>query len=310
MCLITYSPKGKLLDRDRFTYSHNRNNDGMGFMYKEDDTIKALRFVGTEAELYAKYTEACANKPHALHQRFATSGGEKVSMAHPFRVLSKERDGVDIYLMHNGVIGGLQTSDKHSDTFVFVREILRPQLRHNPALLESKHYQWLIANAIGGSNKLLIMSSNLDAPIIINKSSGHDSEPFWFSNSYSIAGPIPQQQYKNTHHYSYKYNRHFRENDFCAIPQQNNTQASLPYKGDVVTLPTKKATVEVTVEDIQKKRYSHTVENFAAISIEELRQPEISAAALQMLYAMNPDEFADVLELNEEVVNALWKYIL
>lgn len=296
MCLITYSRTGELLDRDRFRASHSHNNDGMGFMWHQDGRVEARRYVGTEDELWKQYQQV-EGKPHALHQRFATSGGRKTAMAHPFRILSKDRDGVDIYMMHNGVISSMPTTQNHSDTFVFVRDYLRPLLAKDPELFKQKHFSWLLASAIGSGNKLLFMTSFDNNAYIINKSAGKDEDKFWFSNSYSLTG-FHRSTYKYPHSGQAGYQQH--------------QQPSLPIVPQGSSCPvTQKANVTTTVEDLsgEKKRRpqtTHTVDSLAGLSSEDLAEPTILSMAIRMLDNLTADEFTALQIINEDIISEIW----
>src|SRR6185436_19928829 len=105
MCLIVVSPNGALFPRDKFMRSASMNNDGFGIMWADEGRVKNFKMMGKPYEWYAYYDMMKAI-PHAFHHRMATHGSESLANVHPFRVLSKDHHGKDLFVMHNGVITG------------------------------------------------------------------------------------------------------------------------------------------------------------------------------------------------------------
>lgn len=203
MCLITLSRKGKLLDEERFLASLTHNGDGMGIMTFSEGTARIHKFMGKTPELYQFYKQHAEGIPHAFHHRFATHGNKNYEMLHPFRVLSKDRHGIDLYLMHNGVMSNISTPIKgKSDTWHFVHSVLRPMLKDNPDNLYNDGFKKAIEMAIGGGNKLVFLDSR-GRWTVINRKAWTEKDDFLFSNTYSLNGIQRYSNPKNTNFYPY-----------------------------------------------------------------------------------------------------------
>lgn len=199
MCLIALMPPGTKLEEWEIKSAFQRNDDGFGIMMPMGDgTIKVQKIlpktVDPVIELYNKFLSSDIAKTHhhAVHFRFKTHGQTDLANAHPFRVLRKEKHGIDLYMMHNGVISSnsLPKSDPNkSDTWHFIHHLLRPTLKYNPKLIYDPKFQKMIEMAIGFGSKLTFMDHE-GTPIIINKTGGMErSDGIWLSNSSAIQRP-------------------------------------------------------------------------------------------------------------------------
>lgn len=204
MCLIVVSDDGKLLDEDRFKASHTHNPDGMGLMFVDGGRVHAFKTMDPLEKKLAHYHELVKDRPHVLHHRFATHGSKTLAMCHPFKVLDKDHHGIDLFMMHNGVLAGdvpVHRKNK-SDTWHFVRDFLKPVLTKHPTMLRNRGFRRLLSGFIGNSNKLVFMDS--DGLInIINPQAGDWKDGFWFSNTYSLAGTQRFSTPKNNYYGGY-----------------------------------------------------------------------------------------------------------
>ena len=178
MCLIIYSPEGKLPPRHVFTNAHAENPDGIGIM---DASGNVRRFLGKRARKRAwKFASELAESgtSFGVHFRWATHGAISTRNCHPFESAS------GALVMHNGVIG--LTADvatlHDSDTAIFVREFMADA--PTPGTDSAGEYYRDVGRAIAGGNKLLVLREGQFH--IVNESSGHWHEGIWYSNTYSL----------------------------------------------------------------------------------------------------------------------------
>jgi predicted glutamine amidotransferase len=197
VCLITASKKGVKLDDLRFTNSDNHNPDGLGVMFVHDGRVQILKSLDDTDGKLALY-KAIPDVPHVLHQRFATHGNTDLKMCHPFRVTDKDKHGLDIFVMHNGVMSDVKLHSKgKSDTWHFVKDYLRPVLAKDPYMLRNKGFKRMVAKLIGTNNKLAFLDSD-GVMTIINRDAGKVIDDFWFSNTYSLSGTYRYSSPTNT----------------------------------------------------------------------------------------------------------------
>jgi hypothetical protein len=201
VCLITASKKGILLDDTRFLASESHNPDGIGIMFPEGGRLRIIKNMENRDKRLAIYKSIPTDRPHVLHQRYATHGNKDLKMCHPFRVTDKEKHGLDLFVMHNGVMGA-STVDIHSqgksDTWHFVKDYLRPILSQNPRLVRNSGFKRMVSKLIGSGNKLVFLD-NEGVTTIINRESGTVIDEFWFSNTYSLSGTYRNSNPTNTY---------------------------------------------------------------------------------------------------------------
>jgi hypothetical protein len=194
MCQIIYKPAGAELDLQVLRSAKMGNKDGVGIMFATQDgrvsVHKDLMDINSVLALWDEFK----HEDLAIHFRFSTGGRIDKENCHPFRILSKERDGRDLWMMHNGVLHEVNSTINFCDTYIFVRDYLGPILRKNPDLFDRDDFKELLEDTVGSYNKLLFMDGN-GKVTIINKDSGSEKDGVWVSNKYSL-------------------NRNFREIDY------------------------------------------------------------------------------------------------
>lgn len=138
MCLIILAPRGTEKKSEKL-FSAVRlgavtNKDGMGYMYKEGETIIIEKGFTDVEKLIEKLNTLELNTENgqlAIHLRIGNKGEISPEMCHPF-VCSKEEQELKLLegttnlpvMMHNGTFIGLTLSDKKSDTYVFAEKFL------------------------------------------------------------------------------------------------------------------------------------------------------------------------------------------
>ena len=135
MCIIMYHPRGaKMPEKDVMKECESGNPHGAGLMVKRDGWLRLWKGFMTFEDLWGAYRcEGLVEEDEfAVHFRYATAGGVSKGNCHPFPVVSdekllrklkfKKKDGIEVGMMHNGVLG-VGEGDL-SDTMVFVRDDL------------------------------------------------------------------------------------------------------------------------------------------------------------------------------------------
>jgi len=159
MCVIICKPAGKELAETDVRGAHRANPDGFGLMYYDEEKkdIIARKEVFKEPDKIIKAVKALKDVDACFHFRIRTHGPIAYQTCHPFRVTNKEKHGMTIYLMHNGIIHGMKEKQDESDTQAFVNSYLHELLKRDPSMIESEAFRDLIENKIGANNKLCFM---------------------------------------------------------------------------------------------------------------------------------------------------------
>lgn len=131
MCVIIEKKVGKDIPFASLQLAAERNRDGYGVVVADRGelvTFTGLSEKSTQhAESVAKILEEAKDLPCMVHFRYATAGARSVSNNHPFPLLTKKEDGIDVALMHNGTMQYFKIEgDDLSDTARFVKEIAKP----------------------------------------------------------------------------------------------------------------------------------------------------------------------------------------
>lgn len=248
MCIIALMPANKRLTDAEIRQAFQRNDDGFGIMYPdptEERKIMVRKIVPATADdiiaLYnAELNDDVLKRPHAVHFRFRTHGDTDKANTHPYRVLRKDKHGMDLYLMHNGVITSKYIDESKeqgkSDTWHYVANVLRPTLIKNPELVHDKGFLRMVAMSIGYGNKFVMMPDD-GHPIVVNHEAGTQREDgIWFSS------PLPTYYYgtgRNTYnqrHYTWQgggYTATGGSKSTASKNTQNTTSGSTNTAGDV-----------------------------------------------------------------------------
>lgn len=207
MCLIIHAEPKFRISKALMADFAERNDDGFGVMWIDNNRINAEKFGPTEMDkLYPMY-ERLQDKEHFIHLRMRTHGATSAEMSHPYYA------GYGIWLMHNGVLGELQGEDKtKSDTWYLIEDVLKPLFAKasNPHdLIRSKAFGRMFNRFLGGSNRIVM--GDRGGYVIFNESTWHeiDNEKTgvkgllvsnmyaWSCNSYGQ----PKVEYTSNHGY-------------------------------------------------------------------------------------------------------------
>lgn len=134
MCLILEKQPHTKIDLEAFKTACENNPDGYGFVVANGDGTcyveKELKY--DEDDLYKAITDDFNEHTVMLHLRYTTAGETIRRNLHPFPVLEFEKDGVDLWMCHNGTLSSWKHSHTEttygweSDSRHFVRGFVRP----------------------------------------------------------------------------------------------------------------------------------------------------------------------------------------
>jgi hypothetical protein len=140
-------------------------------------------------ELIQFYRENIQGRDCAFHLRMRTHGDIDLANCHPYEVLNRAEHGIDLWLMHNGVLAtGNQADPRYSDTWHYINDYLKPILITNPDFAFHPSFSDLIGKHIGVSNKFVLMD-NEGRQAVINQDSGVYWGGLWLSNTYAWSAP-------------------------------------------------------------------------------------------------------------------------
>lgn len=196
MCLIIRRPRDVEIPIKLLINAFSNNSDGFGYMFAENGRVQVRKFLPKNPQSIIKAYDQIKDHDVGIHFRMATHGTTNQANCHPFQVLSVDKHGRDLWLMHNGILSSVpQPNLKKSDTWHFVTNWLRPVLEENPELIDDAAYQQMLAKFIGTGNKLLLLDGN-GKFITINEAAGTlVDNRMWLSNLYSLDAPTSYRSY-------------------------------------------------------------------------------------------------------------------
>lgn len=236
MCLIiAKKPEGILPDDKTLDNVFQINSDGFGIAGVVGNRIVTRRTMGDTKEIIPmiRRMEAIATGPIVMHWRFCTNGPVNLAMTHPFQVATKERNGLDAVVAHNGVID-IRHEKTESDTAAFLRTTLQPLVRHGVGLLHAQPVLNMAAQAIGDGSKLAILTGD-GRLSLVNEDAGFWDQDCWFSNGYSLGDygrwyDNDADQYSGWYGTGGKYSREDHSatgSSFCALPAQGTSNTTV-----------------------------------------------------------------------------------
>ena len=187
MCLlITQSNKSPALSDAWLEDFYSYNADGVGVMYSLDNQLIVEKILPKNAEDFIHfYRNHIQGKNCAFHLRMRTHGDTDLTNCHPYEVLNQQEHGVDMWLMHNGILSTGNASDtSKSDTWHYIRDYLRPMLAENPAFAFTDAFRSIIGSHIGSGNKFVLMD-NAGNMSVVNQKAGVYWAGLWLSNEYA-----------------------------------------------------------------------------------------------------------------------------
>ena len=185
MCLIINKPKGVTFTKEFIEGVYRLNQDGVGVMYAENNSLFINRIVPNRLEdVLTFWNEYIAERDCVVHFRMKTHGDIDLRNCHPYQVLSAE-DGYPLYLVHNGILHTGNAADKtRSDTDFYIQDYLRPMLLKNPEFFLTEAFEDLVAAHIGHGNKFVLMDAYGNR-VTVNEQQGVQHQGAWLSNTYA-----------------------------------------------------------------------------------------------------------------------------
>ncbi len=203
MCIIIQRQPGVEIDFDeKFKPAVINNPHGYGISIPDGDgrlvTVKALKDEPDPDALYRLVQEDLKDEQLMLHLRYTTAGATSMRNLHPFPVLEKKTDGVDLRMAHNGTIHKfkhtLNSNMKwESDTRHFVRSYVRPLFKRfikgmeMEDILTDPFIYDLLDDILPMQSVLAFIDGNGNTLEVNPKGNGGDyEEGWWYSNTYSF----------------------------------------------------------------------------------------------------------------------------
>ena len=180
MCLLTQQPASVNFTDAFLLDVYAKNKDGLGVMYAADGKLHVYKCLPANGQDFVDfYRKHAANRDCIWHARMKTHGDIDMENCHPYQVTT------DIWLAHNGVLStGNDADHTKSDTWHFIKNVLRPSLTADPNLMLDPEWIDFMGDVIGGSNKFGLLRAD-GATCIINRKSGVEFEKSWLSNTYA-----------------------------------------------------------------------------------------------------------------------------
>lgn len=199
MCIIYEREPNFNIPYDKFEASVINNPDGYGLSYPDEDgkliTLRSADKPDPE-KLYKLIDEELIDQKLMVHLRYTTVGGTNLRNAHPFPILERDVDGIDLRMSHNGTLGKYRpksNTSTESDTRVFVREFVRPLFKRlargmSPEeLLSDDFTKKLLEDQLTTASVLTFLDGNGNSLICNETGNGGKKEEGWFySNTYSF----------------------------------------------------------------------------------------------------------------------------
>lgn len=197
MCLIIQREPKFVLPFEKFKAAILNNPDGYGLSFPDDKGLSVFRTAETPdpEKLYRLINEELIDKKIMIHLRYTTAGSTSLRNSHPFPVLEKKTDGVDLRMAHNGTLHKYKFSAKgdESDTRCFVREFVRPLFKRlikgldSIDILNDDFVKELLEDRLSTMSVLTFLDSEGNSLICNGESNGGKQEEGWYySNTYSF----------------------------------------------------------------------------------------------------------------------------
>ena len=154
MCIIIWKPADKDIPEWRLRASMEQNDDGWGLMWHEGGRVHTVK--STVMEDFWKHYDQVKHRSVAIHFRFRTHGNIDNEQAHPYQILDYDKDGMDLWMMHNGIIP-IDTPDQtKSDTWTWIHTYVRPLLKSDLGLYYDSEFWKFVKSDIGGSRLMFL----------------------------------------------------------------------------------------------------------------------------------------------------------
>lgn len=231
MCIIYTRPEGIVLPKENFLSAVKNNPHGYGIAIPDGKgNLKVIRRMWDEPDaegLYSFLHDEAADSQIMLHLRYKTAGDTNLRNIHPFPVLEKSVDGVDMRMSHNGTIHKFKhplnsKESWESDTRNFVRSYVRPLFKRlilgmEPEDLLTDPFINKILSDLLPATSVLSFIDGFGNTLEVNATGNggfYHQDGWWCSNKYSFdpSHRTPSTTRHVTHHGNNgaSYSRHGR----------------------------------------------------------------------------------------------------
>lgn len=197
MCIIIEREPHFEIPYKKFETAILNNPHGYGLSFPDDNGLSVFRTPEEPdpEKLYRLVNEELSEKKIMLHLRYTTVGETNLRNAHPFPILEKNKDGIDLRMAHNGTLGKYRpvSTSQESDTRVFVREYVRPLFKRMckamepEELLTDPFLKKLLEDQLTKSSVLTFLDNQGNSLVCNETGNGGKREDKWYySNSYSF----------------------------------------------------------------------------------------------------------------------------
>jgi glutamine amidotransferase len=192
MCCAIFIPQGSKLPKEHLEQAFKNNSEGGGFAYIENGEVKIQKGFFKFEEMWDAFNavQQTNNAAKLCHVRKKSYGKIDAENCHPFQIDAQHA------ISHNGTVWEFSVANaSYSDTSAFTLNILKPLFAEYPEFYKTKYGRWLIEEAIGSLNKMIILDANGDYRIF-NESEGHWNGAVWYSNKSYEPPPPPKKKSK------------------------------------------------------------------------------------------------------------------
>lgn len=197
MCLIIEREPHFEIPYEKFKTAILNNPHGYGLSFPDSNGLMVFRTPDEPdpEELYRLVNEELIGEKIMLHLRYTTVGETNMRNAHPFPILERRKDGVDLRMAHNGTLGKYRpaSTSVESDTRVFVKEFVRPLFKRlvrgtePEELLTDPFLKKLLEDQLTASSVLTFLDDQGNSLICNETGNGGKREDKWYySNTYSF----------------------------------------------------------------------------------------------------------------------------
>jgi len=180
MCLLVSQPASVDFTDAFLLDVYGKNEDGLGIMYAEAGKLHIYKALPANGQDFVDFYRKHGSKRDCIwHARMKTHGDIDMENCHPYHVTD------DIWMAHNGILSTGNDADRtKSDTWHFIKNVLRPALTADPNLMLDPEWIAFMGQVIGGSNKFGLLRSDGEI-CVINRKSGVEFSNSWLSNTYA-----------------------------------------------------------------------------------------------------------------------------
>jgi hypothetical protein len=197
MCLIIQRQPSFEIPYKKFETAILNNPDGYGLSFPGDKGLQVLRSKdkADPEKMYKLINEELIDKHLLIHLRFNTAGDTNLRNTHPFPVLERNTDGIDLRMAHNGTLYKYKNKAHkgESDTRCFVREFIRPLFKRlikgmdTVDILKDPFVKELLEDQLSASSILSFIDGEGNTLNCNAEGAGGKQEEGWYySNTYSF----------------------------------------------------------------------------------------------------------------------------